>query len=203
MSGVSSASGDSLSDSPLCAALAAQKEYLELRQALSQSLKSLLEDGAETPQISPEEAAELASAEAAEDQEAMARWLLRPGATLSGSISIPGATEGLDREPYRLTVLEGDAKESRSSSQLLCIHSAYNDEQVCDLEFEATANGAVEVRWQDAETACRGTIDLATRSLRGCVAQLKFVEEGFYYPSDDVTHTFHLVFEGLAGKCSS
>lgn len=100
---------------------------------------------------------------------ARARELLCPGARFEGTIAIPGS-ERTGRECYRLWVVAQDGE------ALLCRHAGYGDEQFCELE-----------------TVCTGLLDLAQGAVRGTVAQLRSSEDGFFFPSSEVTHTFDLV----------
>jgi hypothetical protein len=71
-------------------------------------------------------------------------------------------------------------------------HSAYGDDQMCQLNLKQTDDGAVKISYADGETHCTGTLDMETKTITGKVQQLLMGEEGFFVPSAEVTHTFRL-----------
>jgi hypothetical protein len=51
----------------------------------------------------------------------------------------------------------------------------------------------IEIEFRDAETVCKGIIDVNERTIKGTVSQLVYQgEEGFYLPSNTATHQFNL-----------
>lgn len=63
-----------------------------------------------------------------------------------------------------------------------------------DVRVVKGESGAYEVRvdYRDGETICAGVLDVKTGKIVGNVRQLEAGEEGYEYPSQDVTHTFNL-----------
>jgi len=144
------------------------------------------------------QAAEVADAPLnADAQVAAARRFLECGMKFKGTIAIPGWNQTV---PEEMTAEEEERREylleivSVHESVIYARHSAYGDEQSCnvDLEPPEEAGNLVRISYSDCETQCSGTVDAATGQIRGTVRQLIHGDAGFYHPSTDVTHTFEL-----------
>lgn len=126
-----------------------------------------------------------------------ARRFLECGMKFKGTIAIPGWNQTV---PEEMTPEEEERREylleivGVHESVIYARHSAYGDEQSCnvDLEPPEEAGNLVRISYSDCETQCSGTVDAVTGQIRGTVRQLIHGDAGFYHPSTDVTHTFEL-----------
>ncbi|CAE8622726.1 unnamed protein product [Polarella glacialis] len=131
---------------------------------------------------------------------AQARSLFIPGTRFEGTIAIPGMQQAEGRQPYSLDIVSEIVDELGSWS-LLARHSAYSDEQACNLTFQLKpiegAEAEVTISYADGETRCEGTVSFCSSDRRACTLRgrvLQFLqgEEGFLEPSEEVTHFFEL-----------
>eukprot|EP00930_Biecheleria_cincta_P042060 TRINITY_DN2892_c0_g1_i1.p1 TRINITY_DN2892_c0_g1~~TRINITY_DN2892_c0_g1_i1.p1 ORF type:complete len:520 (-),score=68.29 TRINITY_DN2892_c0_g1_i1:5-1564(-) len=126
-----------------------------------------------------------------------------PGSKFEGTIAIPGMGQVGGRQTYTLEII-AVCKDELGDRCLLARHSAYGDEQSCNVTFrichpsdDATGSAAVQVCYSDGETQCKGVVSIPSDGMdaitvRGCVVQFLQGEEGFLEPSEDVTHFFEL-----------
>ena len=114
-----------------------------------------------------------------------------------------GAPQDAGREDeYRFTVVKEVPDDAFGGTTLYARHDAYSDSQFCTVELTLERNAStgepeVAINFADGETLCSGVVDLVARTIVGNVRQLEAGEEGtgeegFEYPSDEVTHTFRL-----------
>ena len=118
------------------------------------------------------------------------------------SLSRPQDDPGREDE-YRFMVVKEVPDCVFGGTTLYARHDAYGDSQFCAVELTLERNAStgepeVAINFADGETLCSGVVDLAARTIVGNVRQLEAGEEGtgeegFEYPSDEVTHTFRLL----------
>lgn len=145
---------------------------------------------------------ELSSADV--DVMARAKRLLKPGCSFFGDIMVPGINEAEPDEDvgrcedYKFMIV-GEVRDPVNGGMILYArHEAYEDIQFCDVTLSlepgmGDGETQVAISFADGETTCSGMIDVENKTIVGNVRQIQFGEEGFEYPSDEVTHTFKLV----------
>ena len=135
--------------------------------------------------------------------------LIVPGTEYVGTIAIPSFETVGGRKPYRLSVTaeapsDGLERVVRPQHRFMGRHNAYDDEQGVEIVVDAIVDRAAapgatasvatpaeySLSYADYETCCAGVVRGGT--IAGSVSQLEQGRDGFFYPAEEVTHTFDL-----------
>ena len=106
-----------------------------------------------------------------------------------------GSEKPTPLETSRGTPLESQDLEVEPSSKKAATEAEkaqQSGKQVPATQSTVTSRAVVNIEYMDSETCCRGSVDVDRHTMCGRVTQLVQGEEGFFYNSQEVTHTFRL-----------